>query len=177
MSRYCGYVSDNRVDDGGGNVEAGVVPQPQEPLPDESQPLPPPSATVGMAELPAVLAKDSDKSAIIIFFSNVGLATMRTSNEINVDGTFGTCPHPFKQIVFIQAKQAGQRSVPVVFALLTKKVTLIQPQESCPEYKYSSLCPACVYNVPNGTKSFRIQRATRSCLRCWRSTRPSQKAS
>jgi hypothetical protein len=47
---------------------------------------------------------------------------MRTADEINLDGTFGTAPPPFKQLVFIQAKQAGKRAVPVMFALLTNKV-------------------------------------------------------
>jgi hypothetical protein len=61
--------------------------------------------------------------AMVVFFSNMALCTMRMSHEINVDGTFATCPPPFKQIVFIQARQpGGKRAIPVVFALLTNKV-------------------------------------------------------
>jgi hypothetical protein len=62
------------------------------------------------------------KPAIAVFFSNTGLYTMKNAHEINVDGTFSSCPSPFKQLIFIQAKQAGQRPVPVAFALLTNKV-------------------------------------------------------
>lgn len=61
-------------------------------------------------------------AGIVVFFSNTQLSTMRTAHEINVDGTFATCPAPFKQLLFIQAKQAGKRAVPVVFALLSNKV-------------------------------------------------------
>jgi hypothetical protein len=63
--------------------------------------------------------------ALVVFFSNMGVATLKTANEISIDGTFRTCPPPFKQLVFIQAKQVGQRAVPVVFALLSNKVSVI----------------------------------------------------
>jgi hypothetical protein len=55
-------------------------------------------------------------------FSNLGLSTLKRANEISIDGTFSTCPTPFKQILFNQAKQAGERGVPAVFALLSNKV-------------------------------------------------------
>jgi hypothetical protein len=62
-------------------------------------------------------------AAAVVFFSNIGLNVMKTSTEINIDGTFTTIPSPFKQILFVQAKQpGGKRAVPVLFALLTKKV-------------------------------------------------------
>lgn len=62
------------------------------------------------------------KPALVVFFSNLGLSTLKRANEISIDGTFSTCPAPFKQILFIQAKQAGERGVPAVFALLSNKV-------------------------------------------------------
>jgi hypothetical protein len=62
-------------------------------------------------------------AAAIVFFSNVGLNILQTCMEINIDGTFTTAPSPFRQILFVQAKQpGGKRSIPVLFALLTKKV-------------------------------------------------------
>jgi hypothetical protein len=85
--------------------------------------VPGPSTVNLEEEIAEVQAKDKD--GIVIFFSSVGLSMMQASVEIYIDGTFGTCPHPFKQILFIQAKQAGKRSVPVVFALLSKKVPMI----------------------------------------------------
>jgi hypothetical protein len=98
--RFCGYVKD----DGVGNNEA-LPPPPDAPrqLDDGSNP-------------------NRKNQALVVFFSTMGLCTMRTADEINLDGTFGTAPPPFKQLVFIQAKQAGKRAVPVVFALLTNKV-------------------------------------------------------
>jgi hypothetical protein len=62
------------------------------------------------------------KPALVVFFSNLGLLTLKRANEISIDGTFSTCPTPFKQILFIQAKQAGEQGVPAVFALLSNKV-------------------------------------------------------
>lgn len=80
------------------------------------------------------------KDGIVVFFSPAAIFQMQCSNEIFVDGTFQTCPTAFKQIVFIQAKQAGQRAVPVVFALLSKKVRyfilLINPFFILYHYKY-----------------------------------------
>jgi hypothetical protein len=105
--RFCGYVKED--DDGGdGNEEAPPPPPPPEqPHQEESDRSNPTAKKV---------------PALAVFFSNMGLCTMRTADEINLAGTFATAPAPFKQLVFIQAKQAGKRSVPVVFALLTNKV-------------------------------------------------------
>jgi hypothetical protein len=54
-------------------------------------------------------------AGMVVFFSNMQLCTMRTAHKINVDRTFTTCPAPFKQLLFIQAKQAGKRAVPSGF--------------------------------------------------------------
>lgn len=68
---------------------------------------------------------ENNGPALVVFFSNLGLAQIQTSNELFIDGTFKTCPAPFKQLVFVQAKQTGKRAVPVVFALMTNKVTFV----------------------------------------------------
>jgi hypothetical protein len=68
---------------------------------------------------------ERSEPAMVVFFSNMGLCTLRTSSEISIDGTFSTAPPPFRQIVFVQAKQAGRtRVVPVLFALLSNKVLI-----------------------------------------------------
>jgi hypothetical protein len=67
---------------------------------------------------------ENNRDAILVFFSNNGLWLMQNSYEMHIDGTFATTPHPFKQLVFVQAKQKGMRAVPVAFALLTRKVTI-----------------------------------------------------
>ena len=77
--------------------------------------------------------EEGKKAAIVVFYSNMGLCTMRTADEINIDGTFSSAPPPFKQIVFIQAKQAGKRSIPVVFALLSNKVGNVKTYFICLE--------------------------------------------
>ena len=66
--------------------------------------------------------EDENKDAIVVFFSTTRLQHMRSSKEFSLDGTFDTAPPTFKQIVFIQAKQEGKRAIPVVHALLTRKV-------------------------------------------------------
>jgi hypothetical protein len=107
--RYCGYLKDE-PDDG------------------EEEEMIPPGLNVAAAVAGQLMrpggSRESKKQmpAIVIFFSNMGLCTMRTADEISIDGTFSTAPAPFKQIVFVQAKQAGRRAVPVVFALLSNKV-------------------------------------------------------
>jgi hypothetical protein len=79
----------------------------------------------GRGQFSNTLQEDGKKNAAaaIVFFSNVGLNILQTCMEINIDGTFTTAPSPFRQILFVQAKQpGGKRSIPVLFALLTKKV-------------------------------------------------------
>ncbi len=100
MLRFCGFVNgDTDVDEG----------------PKEE------------AEAPADNShSERSEPAMVVFFSNMGLCTLRTSSEISIDGTFSTAPPPFRQIVFVQAKQAGRtRAVPVLFALLSNKVILV----------------------------------------------------
>jgi hypothetical protein len=57
------------------------------------------------------------RDAMVLLFSNLRLAHFRTASEISVDGMFYTAPKPFKQIVFLEAKQASKCAVPVVFAV------------------------------------------------------------
>jgi hypothetical protein len=57
-------------------------------------------------------------------FSNMGLCTMPTCQNINIDRIFSTAPAPFCLTVFIQALQAGRRVVPVMFTLLTHTVNV-----------------------------------------------------
>jgi hypothetical protein len=104
--RFCGYVRDQEED----GVRGDEV------LPD---------GIVGLEDEDEEGSHKTEKKrpALLVFFSNTGLYTMRMANEISLDGTFATCPDPFKQIVFLHAKQLGKRPVPVVFALLSNKVT------------------------------------------------------
>jgi hypothetical protein len=67
-------------------------------------------------------SQNNNKDAILVFFSTLGQWLMQNCYEMHIDGTFATTPDPFKQLVFIQAKQKGNRAVPVAFALLTRKV-------------------------------------------------------
>jgi hypothetical protein len=66
--------------------------------------------------------EDTRKNALAVFFSNRALYMMQSATELFIDGTFSTAPPPFKQIVFVNAKEGDKRSVPVVFALLCRKV-------------------------------------------------------
>jgi hypothetical protein len=98
--RYCGLLKSSRNSQG----------------PDEV--LPPDLDDVEVD----VDSQNKKGSGLVVMFSNMGLCTMRTCHNISIDGTFSTAPAPFRQIVFLQASQAGKRAVPVVFALLTHKV-------------------------------------------------------
>ncbi len=103
MFRFCGFVKSSEEE-----------PQEQLPRPDDD----------GPSHLPEDSSENNGRCdpAMVVFFSNIGMYTMRTCHELSIDGTFGTCPSPFRQIVFIQAKQEGKRAVPVVFALFSNKV-------------------------------------------------------
>jgi hypothetical protein len=64
--------------------------------------------------------EDTRKNALAVFFSNWALYMMQSATELFIDGTFSTAPPPFKQIVFVNAKEGDKRFV--VFALLCRKV-------------------------------------------------------
>ncbi len=40
-----------------------------------------------------------------------------------MDGTFKTCPNQFQQILFIHGKVGDQRSIPCVYAVMSRKYT------------------------------------------------------
>ena len=58
-----------------------------------------------------------------IFASNFGIEMLRQSKVIFVDGTFQTCPTPFKQLFILMAQLTGGSHIPVVFGLLPNKPT------------------------------------------------------
>jgi hypothetical protein len=128
--RFCGYVTDEE------EAAREVVP------PDDLQ-------ETGEGDEAEDLAHrhPRSKAGMAVFFSNMGLCTMRTAHEINVDGTFATCPPPFKQLVFIQAKQLGKRAVPVVFALLSNKVVVCKMFNNV-EFGQLGTIPLFLVNVP-----------------------------
>jgi hypothetical protein len=61
--------------------------------------------------------------ALVVFISALGLHTLQNSEEIFMDGTFKTCPNPFQQILFIHGKTGDQRSIPCVYAIMSRKDT------------------------------------------------------
>lgn len=65
--------------------------------------------------------EEQRENALLVFFSNLGLHTLQSCEEIFMDGTFKTCPEPFKQILFLHARITEYRPIPCVFALTCRK--------------------------------------------------------
>ena len=62
-----------------------------------------------MEEEPENDQEDTRKNALAVFFSNQALYMMQSATELFIDGTFSTAPPPFKQIVFVNAKEGDKR--------------------------------------------------------------------
>lgn len=59
---------------------------------------------------------------ILLFMSPICAARLQHCSNIYVDGTFKTCPKPFKQLVTVHGKY-GDRVLPLAFAMLRSKET------------------------------------------------------
>ncbi len=65
-----------------------------------------------------------NRPAVVVFASNEGVGVLQRATEVFMDGTFSTAPSPFLQLFFIMAKEGDKPAVPVVFALMSKRVSV-----------------------------------------------------
>ncbi len=128
---FCGYVRDQEEEDG---VRGDKV------LPD---------SIVGLEDEEEEGSHKTEKKrpALLVFFSNTGLYTMRMAHKISLDDTFATCPDSFKRIVFLHAKQLGKQPVPVVSALLSNKSFLLYLRTQNHMTSYSACCWSTMYSL------------------------------
>lgn len=70
------------------------------------------------------LVHQDNTFGLMIFMSQKCAVALQKCSDIYVDGTFATCPKPFKQLVTIHGKY-GNRILPLAFCLLTSKRTAL----------------------------------------------------
>ena len=55
---------------------------------------------------------------MLVFISDVGRHILQNSEVLFCDGTFNTCPNPFKQVYFVLSQIKGKRPIIYAYGLL-----------------------------------------------------------
>ena len=67
---------------------------------------------------------------LLIFMSPKCAVTLQQCSDIYIDGTFSTCPKPFKQLITVHGKY-GNRILPFAFCMLVSKHTALYREMLC----------------------------------------------